>query len=154
MTHHHRFTASTATPVPFWELRRKHETLFISTQLSLAGITFSYPARVVFKDLDFSACPGERLGINGENGAGKTMLLRRLAGELHPESGTLIRQAAGGFGRLRQRPHFEQHWSVTDVGAHALSGMLELEARIVARASGPRARAKRSLRARWRITRR
>lgn len=104
----------------------------MSTQLSLAGITFSYPARPVFRDLDFSVRPGERLGIIGENGAGKTTLLRLLAGELRPESGALIRQAAGGFGYLRQQPYFEQHWSVADFSAQALSGVLELESAIAA----------------------
>lgn len=107
----------------------------MSTQLSLAGITFSYPARTVFRDLDFSVRPGERLGIIGENGAGKTTLLRLLAGELPPDSGALVRQAAGGFGYLRQQPHFEQHWSVADFSAQALSGVLELEAAIAARAT-------------------
>ncbi|WP_181578281.1 hypothetical protein [Arthrobacter sp. AQ5-05] len=41
------------------------------TRLSLQGITFSHPGRVVFRGPDLAVRPGERLGVIGWNGAGK-----------------------------------------------------------------------------------
>ncbi|OIH82338.1 hypothetical protein BLJ79_20525 [Arthrobacter sp. UCD-GKA] len=106
----------------------------MKTQLSLHGITFSFPARTVFRELDLAVRPGERLGLIGENGAGKTTLLRLLAGELTPDRGTAIRQAAGGIGYLPQQPRVEPGWSVADFTSHALAPVRELEARISAAA--------------------
>lgn len=43
----------------------------------------------LFSHLDVTLSPGTRLGIAGDNGSGKTTLLRILAGELHPDKGTI-----------------------------------------------------------------
>lgn len=53
------------------------------------GLTLSRGERVLFRDLSFSAGPGEVLALTGANGAGKTSLLRALAGFLRPDAGTI-----------------------------------------------------------------
>ena len=45
--------------------------------------------RTLFRDMSFALGPGMRLGVLGMNGSGKTSLLRVLAGEAQPESGTI-----------------------------------------------------------------
>jgi heme exporter protein A len=45
--------------------------------------------RLVFRDLEFHANAGSALSIEGANGAGKTSLLRMLAGFLSPRAGTI-----------------------------------------------------------------
>lgn len=45
--------------------------------------------RLLFDDLSFTVRPGDVVGIVGGNGAGKTSLLRLIAGELQPDSGTV-----------------------------------------------------------------
>ncbi|MFL1426468.1 MULTISPECIES: ribosomal protection-like ABC-F family protein [unclassified Nocardiopsis] len=47
-----------------------------------------------------SVAPGERILVTGPNGAGKSTLLRVIAGELAPDSGTVLRR--GRVGHLRQ----------------------------------------------------
>ena len=53
-----------------------------------AGLTKSYGGPAVFKDVSFDLGRGERLLVLGLNGAGKTSLLRILAGETEQDSGT------------------------------------------------------------------
>jgi ATP-binding cassette subfamily F protein uup len=47
--------------------------------------------RQLFKDLTWHVGPGDRIGIVGVNGAGKTSLLRLLVGELEPDRGHVVR---------------------------------------------------------------
>jgi iron complex transport system ATP-binding protein len=45
-------------------------------QLDIDGVGFSYPSREVLKEISFKASPGEVIGIIGQNGCGKTTLLK------------------------------------------------------------------------------
>jgi len=47
-------------------------------------------ARTLLADASWHVGPGDRIGIIGVNGSGKTHLLRLLAGELSPDSGTVV----------------------------------------------------------------
>ena len=71
--------------------------------LELRGVGHSLGGKRLFSGLDLLLGPGLRLGLLGENGTGKTTLLRILAGELQPAEGD-IRRLDG----LRL-VHFEQH---------------------------------------------
>jgi len=51
-----------------------------SLHLRADGLSVSYGHRRVFTDLGFTVSPGQRLGLIGENGVGKSTLLRLLAG--------------------------------------------------------------------------
>ncbi|MEJ7583718.1 MAG: ABC-F family ATP-binding cassette domain-containing protein [Acidimicrobiales bacterium] len=57
------------------------------TVLEVAGLAKSYGELAVFSDLDFSIGRGERLLVMGFNGAGKTSLLRVLAGVMDADRG-------------------------------------------------------------------
>ncbi|WP_396906288.1 ABC-F family ATP-binding cassette domain-containing protein [Mycolicibacterium phlei] len=57
---------------------------------------------VVLDKLDWSIGPGARIGLVGVNGTGKTTVLRLLAGELAPTSGTIKRGATLRIGYLSQ----------------------------------------------------
>lgn len=57
--------------------------------LSVENLSFKVKDRQVFKDITFSASNGEILGIIGNNGCGKTTLLRCLTGLLEPTDGTI-----------------------------------------------------------------
>ncbi|WP_369255466.1 ABC-F family ATP-binding cassette domain-containing protein [Geodermatophilus amargosae] len=47
--------------------------------------------RPLFRDLTWHVGPGDRIGVVGVNGAGKTSLLRLLVGETAPDRGTVVR---------------------------------------------------------------
>lgn len=57
--------------------------------ISLNGVSFSYGAASILKDLTFSVKRGEYLGIIGPNGGGKTTLLKIMLGLLDPTGGTV-----------------------------------------------------------------
>ncbi|QMW21784.1 ABC-F family ATP-binding cassette domain-containing protein [Sandaracinobacteroides saxicola] len=55
------------------------------------AITKSYGGRIILKPFSIRIQRGDRIGIVGGNGTGKTTLLRLLTGELEPDSGTVTR---------------------------------------------------------------
>jgi ATPase subunit of ABC transporter with duplicated ATPase domains len=57
---------------------------------------------VILDRIDWSIGPGARIGLVGVNGTGKTSVLRLLAGELQPASGTVKRGATLKIGYLSQ----------------------------------------------------
>src|SRR5439155_20702083 len=72
---------------------RKHHVRFPPpphsgrVSLEVEGLTKSYGANLVFDDVEFAVERGERLLVLGLNGAGKTSLLRILAGQTMPDRG-------------------------------------------------------------------
>jgi ABC-2 type transport system ATP-binding protein len=57
--------------------------------LAARGICKSFGRRRVLAGLDLDVAPGEMVAVVGENGTGKTTLLRILAGDLRPDAGTV-----------------------------------------------------------------
>jgi ABC-type multidrug transport system ATPase subunit len=57
----------------------------------------SFGRRKVLQGVGFSVAPGTLVGIVGENGAGKSPLLRILAGELRPTRGEVFWRGALGY---------------------------------------------------------
>ena len=57
--------------------------------ISATSLTVSRGDRVLFSDLSLSLASGEALALTGANGAGKTSLLRTLAGFIRPDAGSI-----------------------------------------------------------------
>src|SRR5512139_1045960 len=55
--------------------------------LKFDGVTLRRGPRILFADADFSLFRGEKVGITGENGSGKSSLLALVRGELQPDAG-------------------------------------------------------------------
>ena len=62
-----------------------------SSLIRLQQVTTGYGERVVLEDLEFSLIPGERIGLLGLNGAGKSTFIKLLADELPPFAGEITR---------------------------------------------------------------
>lgn len=89
--------------------------------LTLAGIRFHLGDQTVLDGVDLSVAPGERLSLVGRNGAGKSSLLRILAGEPINDGGTRFAQPGTKVATLPQEPDFTGHASVADYVASALT---------------------------------
>jgi ATPase subunit of ABC transporter with duplicated ATPase domains len=72
------------------------------TALAAEGLTKSYGGPPVFSDVTFDVARGERLLVMGLNGAGKTSLLRILAGEATPDAGSFRLGAGATLGYYAQ----------------------------------------------------
>jgi ATP-binding cassette subfamily F protein 3 len=62
-----------------------------SSLIRLQQVATGYGDRVVLDDLEFSLIPGERIGLLGLNGAGKSTFIKLLADELPPFAGEITR---------------------------------------------------------------
>ncbi len=70
--------------------------------LSLRDISIGFGGPLVLEDVSLQIERGERVGLMGRNGTGKTTLLKIIAGQLEPEEGIIARQGgSGGPGALR-----------------------------------------------------
>ncbi|MBK6798691.1 MAG: ABC-F family ATP-binding cassette domain-containing protein [Acidobacteria bacterium] len=69
----------------------------------LEKLSIGYPSQTLAKDLTFTLRRGERLGIIGGNGTGKTTLLRTILGELRPIAGDLRFGSGVSLGYYDQR---------------------------------------------------
>ena len=69
-------------------------------------VTFAYPGTetAVLSNVSLAVEAGERIAIIGANGIGKTTLLRCLAGELSPTSGTIVWVENASLGYMPQDP--------------------------------------------------
>ena len=70
-------------------------------------LTKSYTERLLFDDTDFSINEGEKVGLIGVNGTGKSTLLKIVAGLEEPDSGRVVRGRNLEIRYLPQNPVFE-----------------------------------------------
>jgi macrolide transport system ATP-binding/permease protein len=90
--------------------------------LVVSGLSVSYPDRTVLSGVDLLAQPGRRIGLVGENGVGKSTLLRAVAGRLPTRarfSGTVT--APDDLVLLGQEPPFHDAATVAEVLAMTLA---------------------------------
>ena len=72
--------------------------------LSTESVSLAYGTDVILKDISFAVNDGDRVGIIGVNGAGKTSLFRIIAGVNEPDSGAVYVQKGHTVGMLEQNP--------------------------------------------------
>lgn len=71
--------------------------------LDVKNLSFGYtPDNILFKDISFVLQKGERLGIIGKNGKGKSTLLNTIAGELKPLNGEVQMHTSTSFAHFGQ----------------------------------------------------
>lgn len=84
----------------------------------------------VLKDLSFEVFRGEHVALLGENGSGKSSVLRLISGEITPDGGEIFLSQQSGVAVLNQIPDFPEGFSAEDVLKDAQSRLYELEARM------------------------
>ncbi|TQD33794.1 ABC-F family ATP-binding cassette domain-containing protein [Haloflavibacter putidus] len=70
--------------------------------VELHNISKSYEEKTLFENFDYNFQPGERLGIIGKNGTGKTTFLKTLTGNIKPDTGKIVIGETVKFGHYTQ----------------------------------------------------
>ena len=86
--------------------------------VDLERVAARRPDRPLFEDLSLTIRTGDRLGVVGRNGTGKSTLLRVLAGADEPEEGAVRRGRDVRVGFLAQRPDLAPGDVRSAVGSH------------------------------------
>ena len=69
---------------------------------NLDGVTFGYGGNLIFEGVSFAVNEGERVGLIGANGGGKTTLIKLILGELEADAGTVTKKNGLKIGYLEQ----------------------------------------------------
>ena len=100
----------------------------------LAGfnnVTFEFGSRIIVEDATWHIHPGERIGLIGYNGTGKSTLLKLFAGEYSPSAGTVERSRSTSIGYLHQDLlSFDTNDSILNVALDAFEKIKQLEKEI------------------------
>ncbi len=98
------------------------------TQINAGGVAVEFGATTVFEDVSFTVARGERWGIIGRNGTGKTTLFKVILGELAPTRGSLARVSGLRIAHLEQHRDFGDATTVWEAAAGGFAELLKLEA--------------------------
>jgi ATP-binding cassette subfamily F protein 3 len=101
--------------------------------LQCSKISKYYSGDPLFEDVTFALSSGERLGLVGRNGCGKSTIFRLVTGEETPDEGTISIPKNYRVGHLEQHLHFEQENIVQEVclGLPEDERMMEYKAEIL-----------------------
>jgi ABC transport system ATP-binding/permease protein len=82
--------------------------------LNLKAVDKGYGSRSVLRDITLGVSAGERIGVVGQNGGGKSTLLRLIAGVEQPDGGGLTRSGDVGVALLGQQDEQGRHLTIKD----------------------------------------
>jgi ABC transport system ATP-binding/permease protein len=106
------------------------------TLLHAAGLRLTFGSRVVFDDLTFTIDEGERVGLVGVNGSGKSSLMKILAGAAEPDRGEVQLRRGAQVTYLPQEPTFPDGATVAselEVARAPLKAALSAHAELASR---------------------
>lgn len=90
--------------------------------LNIEHVSKIFGEKMIFNDVSFGIQEGDKIGIIGINGTGKTTLLRMIAGVEEPDSGQIIKQNGIRLAYLSQHPSFPEGATVL---SYAFDGIAE-----------------------------
>ncbi|MFI5311178.1 MAG: ABC-F family ATP-binding cassette domain-containing protein [Gemmatimonadales bacterium] len=95
--------------------------------LSLSGVAVEFGATTLLRDVTFTVAKGDRWGIIGRNGSGKTSLFRIITGALTSAQGAVARQPGLRVSLLDQYRDFGDAVTVWEAAAQPYAEVMELE---------------------------
>jgi len=98
--------------------------------LNIHNLSVSFGGTYLFEEVTFRLGAGDRVGLVGKNGAGKSTMLKILAGDFKPDSGVIATEKEVKLGFLRQDIDFEQGRTVLEEAYQAFEEIKRAEFRI------------------------
>lgn len=120
----------TPKPPNFQTNKPPNQSTFAPAMLSLNNIYVQYGDRVLLNRLNFTLKPGERVGLVGRNGAGKSTFLKIIASEMSPHEGNVVVPSHFTMGYLHQDMLLPKGKTVIAETMTAFNEVLELEKRL------------------------
>jgi len=97
----------------------------------LQNLTFEFGARAIVEEGTWHIHPGERIGLIGYNGTGKSTLLKLFAGEYQPSKGTVEKSRTTTIGYLHQDLlSFDTNESILQVAMEAFERVMQVQKEI------------------------
>ena len=93
----------------------KTKEKYVSVLLTCKDVHLDYPTKEIFRGVTLGVNTGDRIGIVGLNGHGKSTLLNVLSGNVAPDSGQVIATSNATIGVLRQHDEFNDEDVVRDI---------------------------------------
>ena len=97
------------------------------TQVAVGAAAVEFGATRLFHDVTFTVSAGERWGVVGRNGTGKTTLFKLLTGDIAPSKGTVTRQSGLTLSLLGQHRDYGDAATVWEAAAGPFAELLALE---------------------------
>lgn len=98
--------------------------------LNIHNLSISFQGEYLFEDITFMLGAGDRIGLIGKNGAGKSTMLKILSKEMEPDSGQIAADKNLSIGFLKQDIDFVLGRTVLEEAYEAFKEIKELEAKI------------------------
>lgn len=98
--------------------------------LNIHNLSISFQGEYLFEDITFKLGNGDRVGLIGKNGAGKSTMLKILSKELEPDSGQIAADKTLKIGFLKQDIDFVLGRTVLEESYQAFTEIKEIEAKI------------------------
>ncbi|SDR97540.1 ATP-binding cassette, subfamily F, member 3 [Formosa sp. Hel1_31_208] len=98
--------------------------------LNIHNLSISFQGEYLFEDITFKLSPGDRIGLIGKNGAGKSTMLKILSKELEPDSGQIAADKNLSFGFLKQDIDFVFGRTVLEEAYQAFEAIKALETKM------------------------
>ena len=98
--------------------------------LNIHNLSVSFGGTYLFEEVTFRLGAGDRVGLVGKNGAGKSTMLKMLAGDFKPDNGTIATEKEVKIGFLRQDIDFVKGRTVLEEAYQAFEEIKYYEAKI------------------------
>lgn len=98
--------------------------------LNIHNLSVSFQGEYLFKEVSFRLGAGDRVGLIGKNGAGKSTMLKIISGEQEYDSGQIAKDKELKIGFLKQDLDFEQGRTVIDEAHQAFEEIKMLESKM------------------------
>ncbi|KPK16919.1 MAG: ABC transporter ATP-binding protein, partial [Nitrospira bacterium SG8_3] len=82
--------------------------------ITVGNLTKSFGSQLLFEGVSFNINPGERVGLVGRNGHGKTTLFRLIVGAESPDAGTISRPKGYRVGYVLQHLQFTENTALKE----------------------------------------